>query len=90
MVASRELGLQGVSARPLAILPILPGSIATGSRSGHRPPLDTLIHSLRPMIISARSRVRAQQRDQRRERERNNSRRLMADETREPSARAVG
>jgi len=33
MVASRELGLQGVSARPLAILPMLPGSIATGSRS---------------------------------------------------------
>src|SRR6185295_6571147 len=27
-VVSRELGLQGVSARPLAILPILPGSIA--------------------------------------------------------------
>jgi len=27
-VALRELGLQGVSARPLAILPILPGSIA--------------------------------------------------------------
>jgi hypothetical protein len=37
MVSSRELGLQGVSARPLAILPILPGSIATGSRSDTLP-----------------------------------------------------
>ena len=37
MVASRELGLQGVSARPPAILPILPGSIATGSRSDTLP-----------------------------------------------------
>ena len=36
-VSSRELGLQGVSARPLAILPILPGSIATGSRSDTLP-----------------------------------------------------
>jgi len=36
-VALRELGLQGVSARPLAILPILPGSIATGSRSDTLP-----------------------------------------------------
>ena len=37
MVAVRELGLQGVSARPSAILPILPGSIATGSRSNTPP-----------------------------------------------------
>ncbi len=37
LVSSRELGLQGVSARPLAILPILPGSITTGSRSDTPP-----------------------------------------------------
>ena len=41
-MASRELGSQGVSARPLAMLPILPGSIATGSRSD-TPPRQALV-----------------------------------------------
>jgi hypothetical protein len=37
LVASRELGLQGVSARPLAILPGSIGSIAARSRGDTTP-----------------------------------------------------
>jgi len=47
------------SARPQAILPILLGSIATGSRSGHRPALSSLGTQLSAIPSRARC-VRAQ------------------------------